>query len=210
MLNDLADHIVKLDRDKSYALVREVLEAGENPIAIIDVAKQGMEIVGERFNKGEFYLAELMLSGKIFQTLMGMIDPYLSQNASLEQNGKILLATPSGDIHDLGKNIVATMFKANGWEVIDLGVNVPVDQIVAKTVELKPNVLGLSCLLTTAFDSLKQVADSLTKAGFRNKIKLVIGGGVTNESTRAHIGADFQCTDVMDGLAYCREIIGDK
>ena len=207
MLEELSDRIVKLDRDKVYAMVQTALDNGDNPIKIIESAQKGMEIVGDKFNAGEFYLAELMLSAKIFQTLVEMVNPFLTQNQSKSKIGTILLATPEGDIHDLGKNIVATMFTANGWDVVDLGVNVPVDQIVSKTAELVPDILGLSCLLTTVFSDIKQTADSLVAIGLRDKIKLVIGGGVTNESTRAFVGADFQCTDVMDGLAYCREMI---
>jgi 5-methyltetrahydrofolate--homocysteine methyltransferase len=209
MLQELSDGIVKLDRDKVYALVQKALDDGENPIKIIESAQKGMEIVGDKFNAGEFYLAELMLSAKIFQTLVEMINPVLSQSPSKSKVGTILLATPEGDIHDLGKNIVATMFAANGWEVVDMGVDVPADQIVSKTAELAPDILGLSCLLTTAFSSIKQTVDSLAARGLRDKIKLVIGGGVTNESTRAFVGADFQCTDVMDGLAFCKQSIGE-
>jgi methanogenic corrinoid protein MtbC1 len=99
------------------------------------------------------------------------------------------------------------MFTANGWEVVDMGVNVPVDQIVDKTAELAPDILGLSCLLTTAFSSIKKTADSLEAQGLREKIKLVIGGGVTNESTKEFVGADFQCIDVMDGLAFCKQVM---
>ena len=208
MLQELSDGIVKLDRDKVYAMVQNALNDGEDPIKIIESAQKGMEIVGNKFNAGEFYLAELMLSAKIFQTLVDMINPSLSQNSSTEKIGTILLATPEGDIHDLGKNIVSTMFTANGWEVIDMGVNVPVDQIVAKTEELTPDILGLSCLLTTAFSSIKRTVEKLEAKGLREKIKLVIGGGVTNESTKTFVGADFQCTDVMDGLAFCKKAMG--
>ena len=210
MLQNLAGYIATLDRDKAYALVREAMDTGEDPIRIIDIAQKGMEEVGEKFNKGEFYLAELMLSGKLFQTIVEMINPFLTHNSTQVRIGKILLATPESDIHDLGKNIVATMFTANGWDVVDIGVNVPVDQIVSKTAEIKPDILGLSCLLSTAFDRIKQVGEDLADKGLRNKIKFVIGGGVTNESTRAFVGADFQCTDVMEGLAYCTKIIGKK
>ena len=210
MLKDLAGCIATLDRDKAFALVQEAMDAGEDPIRIIDIAQQGMEEVGEKFNRGEFYLAELMLSGKIFETIVEMINPFLSQNADQVKFGKILLATPESDIHDLGKNIVATMFTANGWDVVDLGVNVPVDEIVSKAAEIEPDILGLSCLLSTAFDRMKQVGEDLGDKGLRNSIKFVIGGGVTNESTRAFVGADFQCTDVMEGLAYCTNILRKK
>lgn len=210
MTQDLEEYIFRLDRDKAYALTQEALDAGEDPIRIIEVAQKGMEKVGEKYNSGEFYLAELMLSGKIFQTIVEMINPFLTRNSVQNKIGKILLATPEGDIHDLGKSIVATMFTANGWDVIDLGVNAPVDQIVTKTAELEPDILGLSCLLTTAFDNIKQAADSLTESGLRDKIRLVIGGGVTNESTRTFVGADFQCTDVMDGLGYCMKAIKEE
>lgn len=210
MLQDLAEYLVKLDRDMVYALTQEALDADEDPIKIIEVAQKGMETVGEKYNSGEFYLAELMLSGKIFQTLMEMINPSLTQDSTQTKIGKILLATPEGDIHDLGKSIVATMFTADGWEVVDLGANVPIDQIVSKTAEIEPDILGISCLLSTAFDGIKQTAEQLAGKGLRDNIKLVIGGGVTNESTRTFVGADFQCTDVMDGLAYCRKAIGEE
>lgn len=210
MLQELPACLAKLDRDKAFSLVQNALDTGEDPLKIIEFAQKGMEDVGEKYNNGEFYLAELILSGKIFETIVDMINPFLTQNAGQDKIGKIILATPESDIHDLGKNIVTTTFTANGWDVLDLGVNVPVEEVVSKTLEFKPDILGLSCLLSTAFDRMKRVFDSLDKEGLRNHMKFVIGGGVTNKATRDFVGADFQCTDVMDGLAYCTKIVGGK
>lgn len=210
MLNELADHLVKLDRDKVYSIAQNALDAGEDPMKVIDVAQLGMEKVGEKFSSGEYFLAELMLSGKIFQTLFDKINPLLKQNGDDKKLGTILLATPQGDIHDLGKSIVNTTFTANGWNVIDLGIDVPIQTIIDKTAEIQPDILGLSCLLTTVFDNMKETEKALSSQGLRDKIKLVIGGGVTNESTKDYVGADFQCSDVILGLDYCNSMVGGE
>lgn len=210
MIAQLADNIVKLDRDAVYEIVESAIGSGASPVSIVGEAQRGMSVVGKKFESGEYYLAELILAGEIFKGLLDVLNPYLNKSEKSRSLGKVVIATPQTDIHDLGKNIVAIMLKAEGFEVYDLGVDVPVETIIEKVKEIQPNIVGLSCLLSTAFDKLKDMADELEKAGLRNQVKYIIGGGVTNEQARQYCEADFQTTDVIDGVNYCVRVARGK
>ncbi len=208
MDDSLSIQIVELKRDAVLKEVRDRLEKNEEPIQILDECRQGMTIVGERFQEGDYFLAELMLSAEIFKSAAAILDPYLAGTQSRENSGKVLLATPKGDIHDLGKNIVATLLKAHGFDVYDLGVDVPPEIIVAKVRETNPDFVGFSALITIAFDSMKQTVNLLEEAGLRNQLKIMVGGGVTTPEVKKYVGADFQTVDATEGVAYCIETAG--
>ncbi len=206
MLEELGIALVELERDKVVEAVRSKAEKGENPIQILEECRQGMIIVGERFQKGDYYLAELMLAAEIFNGVTAILEPYMANVRPSESLGKMVLATPKGDIHDLGKNIFANLLKAHGFEVHDLGVDVDPSLIVAKATEVKPDFIGLSVLITTTFASMKQTADMLEEAGLRGQSKLMIGGGVTTPAVRDYVGADFQTLDATEGVDYCIKV----
>jgi methylmalonyl-CoA mutase cobalamin-binding domain/chain len=203
MPQELRNAVVGLQRDKAVGLVERGLAAGEDPLAILAECRQGMSLVGERFQAGEYFLAELLLAAEIFKTVVALLEPHLNERRSSQPAGKVVLATMQGDIHDLGKNIFATLLRAHAFEVHDLGVNVAPSLLVEKVKELQPHFVGLSALLTTAFASMKQAAEMLRDAGLRDELKLLIGGGVTNAALKEHVGADFQSTDAVEGVAYC-------
>jgi len=203
MPQELRDAVVGLQRDKAVGLVERSIAAREDPLAILEECRQGMSLVGERFQAGEYFLAELLLAAEIFKTAVALLEPHLKEARSSEPAGRVVLATMQGDIHDLGKNIFATLLRAHAFEVHDLGVNVAPLLLVEKVKELQPHFVGLSALLTTAFASMKQVAEMLRDAGLRDELKLLIGGGVTNAALKEHVGADFQSTDAVEGVAYC-------
>jgi len=208
MSDELSTHIVQLKRDEVISEVTERLASGDDPINILDECRRGMTEVGERFQAGEYYLAELMLSADIFKAAATILDPHLSQSRSRDHTGTVVLATLKGDIHDLGKNILATLLRAHGFEVHDLGVDVPPALVVAKIREINPGFVGFSALITIAFDSMKEASVLLEEAGIRDQFKLMVGGGVTTPGVRDYIGADFQTTDATEGVEYCLKTMG--
>ena len=191
-------------------LVKTRAERGEDPFAILEECQRGMSIVGERFQAGDYYLAELLLSAEIFKAAAAILEPHLTKAGAREPLGTVVLATMRGDIHDLGKNIVATLLRAHGFEVHDLGVDVAPALLVEKVKQLRPDFVGFSVLLTTAFGGMKEAAALLAQAGMRDQLTLLIGGGVTNPAVKEYVGADFQTTDATEGVAYCVRAAKEK
>jgi methanogenic corrinoid protein MtbC1 len=210
MSEELAMAIVELKRDEVLDAVKKRAKKGENPLHILEECRQGMTIVGDRFQKGDYFLAELMLSAEIFKGIVNILDPYLAKARPPKPLGKVVVATLKGDIHDLGKNLFAALLKAQGFEVHDLGVDVPPATLVAKVKEVKPEFVGFSALITSVFASMKEAAEMLEEAGIRDQFKLMVGGGITNNMVKEYIGADFQTVDAMAGVAYCMKSIGGK
>jgi methanogenic corrinoid protein MtbC1 len=186
------------------------LKQGEDPMKIVDDCREGLIIVGEKYKKKEFFLAELILSGEIFKVAMELISPYLIRENEKEIKGKILLATIQGDIHNLGKNIFGTLLKINGFKVYDLGVDVNPEIILDKVREIHPDFIGFSALLTITFDPMKYVIDTLKKENLRNQVKILVGGGVTTSMVKEYIGADFQTIDAMEGIEYCLKNVKEE
>jgi 5-methyltetrahydrofolate--homocysteine methyltransferase len=211
MSSDLTNNLVELERDQVLSEIKERLDKGEDPLKIFEECKQGMDIVGEKFKSKEYFLAELMLSGDLFREATELIEPYLGEiESDGDILGKVMLVTVQGDIHDLGKNILGTLLKLEGFEVIDLGVDVDPNIVIEKVKELQPDFLGFSALLTITFDPMKNIIDKLTEAGLRDKLKILVGGGITTTLVKDYIGADFQTVDAMEGVQYCLEIIKSK
>jgi methylmalonyl-CoA mutase cobalamin-binding domain/chain len=210
MSEELAMAIVELERDKALDLVTSRSAKGESPLKILEECRRGMTDVGERFQKGEYFLAELILSAEIFKGAVEILDPYLTATDPQESRGKMVIATLQGDIHDLGKNLFAALVKAQGFEVHDLGVDVAPALVVEKVKEVKPDFVGFSALITSVFDAMKEVAEMLEEAGLRNQFRLMVGGGIANEIVKDYINADFYTTDAMEGVEYCMKSIGGK
>ena len=210
MTEGLIDLLLTMNRDAVLETVERRLGAGEDPLRILDDCRRGMALVGERFQQGDFFLAELILSAEIFKEVTAVIEPRLSRAQAAESKGRVLIGTLQGDIHDLGKNILITLLRAHGFEVHDLGVDVPPSAVLDKVRELKPHFVGFSALITTAFLSMKEAVALLQEAGLRDSVKVMIGGGVTTAGVRDYVGADFQTTDAMEGVAYCLKITGGK
>lgn len=203
MPDDLCKALVELKRDEALAEVETRIGKGEDPVSILEECRLGMTVVGERFGSGEYFLAELMLSGEIFKQAAAILEPHLAGGRGPEPVGRVVLATLRGDIHDLGKNLVGVLLRARGFEVHDLGVDVEPGLVVEKVAQIDPGFVGFSALITTAFASMREAARLLDRAGLRNKIRLMVGGGVTTPMVRDYVGADFQTTDAMQGVAYC-------
>jgi len=205
MPGELSTAIVELARDDVSAMIEGKLEAGESPLAILAECREGMTRVGERFQAGDYYLAELLLSAEIFKAAVARLAPHLPDTDADRPVGKVILATMRGDIHDLGKNILATLLRAHAFEVHDLGVNVEPAELVEKVREIRPGFVGLSVLITTAFHSMQETCRLLEEAGLRDSLRLMIGGGVTTPELEQWVGADFQTQDASAGVAYCIE-----
>ena len=208
MSSRIAELIVSLEQEQTLELVRVRSAAGEDPLALLEECRQGMLDVGQLFQEGEFYLSELMISGEIFKGAMAILEPYLEQVRGGDPIGIVVLATMRGDIHDLGKNIVATLLRVHNFEVHDLGVNVEPETLVEKVKEISPDIVGFSALITTAFESTRRATELLVEEGLRENLKVVVGGGVTTPEFGEYIGADLQTLDASTGVAYCLEAVG--
>ncbi len=204
----LTEAIVEMEEDQAMALTRKLLESGTAPMAIFEAYQEGMVEVGRRFEKGVYFIPELILSGNMMNEATEMIKPYLDGQIAKDERekiGKILIATVEGDIHDIGKNIVAALLDLNGFEVRDLGVDVPIDQIISETKEFGADIVGLSGLLTLAFDPMKEFVDKLEAAGLRQNVKVIIGGGQMDGQVCEYVGADAFVIDAVTGINLCKE-----
>jgi methylmalonyl-CoA mutase cobalamin-binding domain/chain len=204
----LTDAIVEMEENKAMELTKQLLESGTDPLAVFKAYQQAMMEVGRRFEKNLYFIPELILSGNMMSTAMEIIKPHLKDADSQGEQpkiGKILIATVEGDIHDIGKNIVATLLSHNGFDVKDLGVDVPADKIVTEASNFGADIIGLSGLLTLAFNPMKDVAANLEAGGLRDKYKLIIGGGQMDEQVCQYVGADAFVIDAVSGINLCKE-----
>ena len=207
MNTNLIEALADFKTDVVLDAVKQRLSDGSDPIALLVELQQGMKLVGDRFTSGDYYLAELMMSADVFTQAMAIIEPKL-EGLVQERLGKMVIGTPEGDIHDLGKNIFVTVAKGAGFEVFDLGVDVPVEKFVEAVEKFKPDILGFSALITSAFEPMKVVVEKLIEKGLRQDLKIIVGGGVTNEKVREYVGADAQVNDAMQGLECCKQFVG--
>jgi methanogenic corrinoid protein MtbC1 len=201
--------IVSLDEKEAVELARKKVEAGEDPLKILDQVRTAMAKVGEKFEKKEFFLPDLIMSGEILKQITEIVKPKLKAGAEVKRLGKVVLGTVFGDIHDIGKDVVNFMLDANGFEVYDLGVDVPKEKFVEKIKEENPEIAALSGFLTLAYDSMKQTIEEIKKAGLREKIKIMIGGGQMDETIREYVGADAYGKDAVEAVAIAKKWVGD-
>jgi methanogenic corrinoid protein MtbC1 len=210
MLEDLSVGFVQLKKAEVFETVRTRIERGDDALEILEDARRAMTVVGDQFQEGTLFLAEMILAAELFKEVMGILKPRLDQARPPEPLGTVVLATPKGDIHDLGKNILVTLLEAQGFEVHDLGVDVAPALVFEKVKEVGPDFVGFSALITTAFASMKRTTEILQEAGLRDTFKLMVGGGVTTPTLKKHIGADLQTTDATEGVEYCLKMMKEK
>jgi methanogenic corrinoid protein MtbC1 len=208
----LIDNLLELEEDTVLDLTRDRLKAGENPLEIIEDAQQAMRLVGERYAQGEYYISSMMMAGEIFREVMEIVEPVLVQKMTGNESGKILLGTVQGDIHDIGKNIFEILLRSHGFTVTDLGVDVPPKQFVEEALQLKPDIIGFSGLLTVSYDSMKETIGQIKKLEdpFVAQTPLIIGGGIVNAMVCAHVGADYWANDAMVGVQLCKQIMKER
>jgi len=199
MAQSIAALITDIEEDATLAAVASALDAGTDPLSIIEELRQGMAEVGRRFEVKEYYLPDLIMSSEIFKGAIAMIEPHLA-GAVKQELGTVVMGTVKGDIHDIGKDIVVTMLRVTGFDVHDLGVDQPPEAFVGKARETGAKVVGLSGLLTVAFDSMKQTVAAFESAGMREGVKIMIGGGPVNETVVDYAGADAWGRDPAEAI----------
>jgi 5-methyltetrahydrofolate--homocysteine methyltransferase len=210
MAKDLVKTLADLKEQEVIKIVEDRLKAKEDPLKILEDARKGMEVVGKRFASSEYFIPDLVYSGEILKSVTELVKPKLTKAAESKKLGKIVFGTVAGDIHDIGKDIVVFMLDVNGFEVYDLGVDVPTQKFVDKIKETGAPIVGLSGFLTLAFDSMKQTVDAMKVAGLRDKVKVMIGGGQITEEVRKYTGADAYGKDAMAGVSLAKKWAGAK
>lgn len=198
--------ISDMEEEPAVALARQMLDSGYNPLTLLAHCREAMEIVGKRYEKGEYFLPELMLAGEMLSAIGNMAKPLINAGEGPGQNksGTVLMGTVHGDLHDIGKNIVCFMLDINGFNVVDMGIDVPVATFIDNIKEHNPQVIALSGFLTLAFDSMKETVAAIEAAGLRQNRKIMIGGGQVDESIRLHTGADAFGLNAMDAVNLCK------
>ncbi|MCW4051317.1 MAG: cobalamin-dependent protein [Candidatus Bathyarchaeota archaeon] len=199
--------IVELDEPTALELAAQMVESGTAPVDILEQCRNGMSIVGEKFESGDFFLSEMIMAAEIFNQVMDLIRPQLRKTTS-ESKGKIVFGTVEGDVHDIGKNIIIALLEAEGFEVIDLGVDVPPAMIVEAIKEHEPDIVGMSSLLTVAIESTKKTVDAIVEAGLREKVKIIIGGGRIDAYAAEYIKPDASSDNAAHGVRLCLEFMG--
>ncbi len=201
--------VVDLDIDGVAAQVRQALQAGAAPLDVLnDGLSAGMRAVGERFEAGEYYLTELVLAGEVMKEGLAPLEPLLKE-ADVRGKGTIVLATVKGDIHNIGKNLVGTMLRAAGFEVVDLGTDVPAARIVEAVQQHGAGVVALSVLLTPMVGQLRTVVEAFTEAGKRSQVKIVIGGACTTPRLAEEMGCDAYGPDAVAAVRICEGLLAD-
>ena len=209
MSKELVNAIADMREEEALSLVWTLVANGEaEPTAILDAAREAMTIVGQRYEEGIYFLPELMLAGEILIGLADILKPELAKMPEVKRYGKVLIGTVQGDIHDIGKNIVTFMLDVNGYEVLDLGVDISPQQFVDAVRDFQPQVIGLSGFLTLAFDGMKATIEAIEEAGLRDGVKIMIGGGQVTEEVCRFAGADAYGRDAMAGVTLAQKWIG--
>jgi methylmalonyl-CoA mutase cobalamin-binding domain/chain len=196
-----------LEYEEAVRLAEQALEEEGDPWQILEECRAGMEMVGELYSSGEYFLSELILSAEIFKEVVARLEPLLAREGETAVIARVVIGTPQGDIHDIGKDLVATLFKAGGFEVHDLGVDVPPQDFVGKVSESGAQVVALSGLITPSFESMKEVVDSLSESGMREGRFVIIGGGPTTADVRDYVGADAWTLNPKQGVDMCKDFI---
>lgn len=206
-LERLTVMITELREEAGLAELRDMLAEGVDPKALLAACMEAMHRIGMRFESGSYYIAALIMAGEIMSCATELLSPHLTDQQAGGSGGRIMLGTIQGDIHDLGKNLFALLLKCHGIEVVDLGVDVPARVFLEEAEKQKPDMIGISCVLTTSLEYLKLAIRLLTDELPVSGPPIVIGGTCINEQIAAHVGAPLWAEDATGGLRICREIL---
>ena len=206
-VSPLSQAVGDLEEDRAVSLVEKKLAEGERALSILEELQAGMNVVGTRFESGEYFLSELIYAADIFKKASAPLQEEL-KGAIQKSYGALVLGTVKHDIHDFGKDIVATVMRSNGIEVLDLGVDVEHQAFVDAIKKHRPALVGMSCLLTTVFDDMKQAIQVIADAGLRDQVKILIGGGPVDQATAEYVGADYYCKTAQDGVVAAKKVLG--
>jgi 5-methyltetrahydrofolate--homocysteine methyltransferase len=211
MKEKLVAAIADMREEEAMSLAREMLKEGEDPQAILDAGSEAMALIGTRYDEGEFFLPELILAGDMMKQLGELVKPKLGgEGTKAKPLGKVVIGTVAGDIHDIGKDVVAFMLEANNFEIHDLGVDVSESTFADRVGELKPDVVGMSGFLTMAYEQMKNTVDAIGKAGLRDQVKIMIGGSIMNEEAAEYAGADAYGADATTAVKLVNKWTGGK
>jgi len=205
----LVEAIAEMREEEAIALAKAMLDRGEDPVRVLELCREAMDIVGKRFEKQEYFLPELVLAGEMLENIGAIAKPLIVEKSggAAKKLGRVLIGTVHGDLHDIGKNIVTFMLDIGGFEVKDIGIDVPAAKFVEAIRAFQPAVVGLSGFLTLAFDSMQETVRAIEAAGLRHEMKIMIGGGQVDEAVRTYTGADAYGSNAVAAVALCREWI---
>ncbi|MHB9150335.1 MAG: cobalamin B12-binding domain-containing protein [Thermoleophilia bacterium] len=205
-MHPLAQALRDLDEPQVNRLVEEEIVAGTPALELVRHLNDGMVAVGRLFAEDEYFISQLIFSAEILKGVMSRLEPLLLAGEEAELGGRVVIGTVKGDIHDIGKNIVATLLRGSGFDVVDLGVDVPADSFVEALSDGDAKALCLSALLNVTYPEMKNVVETLGRSGLRDHVKIVIGGAPINEQVREFSGADFYAPDAVAGVEICKKI----
>jgi len=208
MSKELVKFLSDLQEQEALEFVGKALEKEVDPVDLLGETKEAMNIVGQRFATGEYFIPDLIFSGEILKQIVQMLEPHLKKGKEAERLGKVIVGTVAGDIHDIGKDLVVFMLDVSGFEVLDLGIDVPVQKFVDLIKETGSSVVALSGFLTLAFQNMKNTVDAVKAAGLRDKVKIMIGGGQIDEEVRVFTGADAYGKDAMEAVKLAKGWMG--
>ena len=208
---NLAEALATCREDEVRREVRQMLESGTPPAEILAECNRGMVELGNRFQRGDCFIPELMFGGMIMKTIMADLGPLLDKSgASVGSVGTVVVGSVQHDVHDIGKDILIMMLRGVGFTVIDLGVDAPSDKFVKAIVEHRPAVVGMSILLTTCFKSVVATVDAIRQAGLRDKVKLMVGGAAASELLSQNAGCDFYGKTAVDGVDFASQAVAAR
>lgn len=204
MTKKLINAIAEMQEEEALALAKELLNSGTPPSDILDDCRSAMEIVGKRFEEGHYFIAELILAGEMLKAISAEAKPHLQGGQTPQKGARVVVGTVKGDIHDIGKDIVVFMLDVNGFQVFDLGIDVPPQAFVDKIKEVNPAVVALSGFLTLSFDSMKETVAAIKAAGQRQNVKIMVGGGTVDEHVCQYAEADAFGMDAMAAVTLAK------
>ena len=208
MTSGLKEAVIELREEDALRIADEELQGGTDPLEVVAACREAMDVIGKRFADGEAFIPELIMAGEIMTGITARLKPYLKAESAGEKLGTVVMCTVQGDIHDIGKDIVVTMLDIAGFDVIDLGVDVPVAKVVDTVRDSKAEVLGLSGLLTVAFESMKATVAAIEEAGLRGDVKIMLGGAPVTDAVVGFAGADAWAKDAVAAVELAKSWVG--
>lgn len=205
MSEELINAIVEMDDEHAVALAKQLLAQGVDPLVVLEDCRAAMGVVGKRFETGEYFISELILAGEILKGISAEVKPLIKADATAGKKTRVLIGTVKGDIHDIAKDIVVFMLDVNGFEVKDLGIDVPVQSFVDTIKTWQPDIVALSGFLTLAYTSMKETVEAIEAAGLREKVKIMVGGGTVDAQVCAYARADGWGTDAMTAVNLAKQ-----
>jgi len=210
MTESLIYALVEMQEAEALEKAKQLLDEGTDPMNILEACSKAMETVGKRFEQGEYFLPHLIMAGVILKKISETIKPLINEEKPEAGRGRVLMGTVRGDIHDIGKNIVIFLLEVNGFEVRDIGIDQPPENFVEAIREFRPQVVGMSGLLTLAFGSMKETVRAIEDARLREKVRIMIGGAQVTEQVKDYTGADAYGSDALAGVRLVEQWIGGE